>query len=343
MSEFLNANVGEDKFEINKINKDKYHVYLNTEENFIKIRDLLKRDALNNGEYRTRFYTYKTSNEKLVSYVIKGIAEDYEVEDIEQEIIRKGFGELPIANIKRFETTKSKLQNKKLDVWLIQFENNNKDKFTTFLTMTLFLHSKITIEPLRKQDNHLPQCKNCQRFGHFGSNCNMPYRCVKCGKSQDEEGGHETLQCPLNKPEGEKNQESALRCANCKSEGHPASYKKCPKYKELLKRQSIKAETQRQNQELKSSLYRNTIRKGLSYADSVNKTTNVQNIDRNKAQNFSFQSIDSEFQNLLGSNLFAVINRIKTIIPMEEYKRLSESEKKTRLIQLAIDLAFELP
>ena len=56
----------------------------------------------------------------------------------------------------------------------------------------------------------LPQCKNCQRWGHTKSNCHKEPRCDKCA------GKHTTLKCT-------KPKETPPKCYNC-GKNHPANY-----------------------------------------------------------------------------------------------------------------------
>lgn len=74
-------------------------------------------------------------------------------------------------------------------------------------------------EPPKKQK--ISQCKNCQRFGHAKINCNMNYRCIKCGDN------HLPDKCPIT----DKDKREMLKCANYKQSGHPADYRGCPFYK----------------------------------------------------------------------------------------------------------------
>lgn len=69
------------------------------------------------------------------------------------------------------------------------------------------------------------QCARCQRFGHAAANCKMEFRCVKCAKN------HSSGECPLGKDQVEDR--STLKCALCRTNGHPASYRGCPKVQEL--------------------------------------------------------------------------------------------------------------
>lgn len=85
-------------------------------------------------------------------------------------------------------------------------------------------NQKVTIEdPIRKMT--VVQCKRCQQYGHSKNNCMRPYRCVKCA------GAHKTTMCTIN-------ENTPAVCALC-SGSHPASYKGCQVYREVLARKQI--------------------------------------------------------------------------------------------------------
>ena len=68
------------------------------------------------------------------------------------------------------------------------------------------------------------RCFNCQRYGHFKTNCSRPATCEKCGQE-----GHSSDTC-----------EGSPRCVNCQG-CHPANSKNCPKWVEEKQIQKIKA------------------------------------------------------------------------------------------------------
>lgn len=81
---------------------------------------------------------------------------------------------------------------------------------------------------LLKSPNHpITQCYRCQGYGHTALNCNLQFRCVKCSEE------HQTGECKLKAGETER---ETLFCVQCGANGHPASYRGCPKYKELMQR-----------------------------------------------------------------------------------------------------------
>jgi len=77
---------------------------------------------------------------------------------------------------------------------------------------------RVEVTPYRKT-GLLPQCKNCQSWGHTKSYCHKESRCVKCA------GKHTTESCS-------KPKEVPPKCYNC-GENHPANYRGCVVAKEL--------------------------------------------------------------------------------------------------------------
>lgn len=71
------------------------------------------------------------------------------------------------------------------------------------------------------------QCQRCQQYGHTKNYCLRPYRCVKCGQS------HKTSDCI------KRDRNTPAQCALCDGP-HPANYKGCEVYKEILARRSQK-------------------------------------------------------------------------------------------------------
>lgn len=67
----------------------------------------------------------------------------------------------------------------------------------------------------------MPQCKRCQEYGHTHNFCHKTPRCVKCDKQ------YFSRDCS-------KPQQEDPKCVHC-GEKHPANYRGCEVYKELLK------------------------------------------------------------------------------------------------------------
>lgn len=83
------------------------------------------------------------------------------------------------------------------------------------------LHIRVKIEPLRKNNKPIPQCKKCQSYNHTQNYCGRKPRCVKCA------GMHQSTLCSVEKTQPAK-------CANCQG-NHTANYRGCEVAKELQK------------------------------------------------------------------------------------------------------------
>jgi len=94
-------------------------------------------------------------------------------------------------------------------------ENTNK-----IYEITSILGSKVEIQPLRKS-KLIPQCKQCQAYGHTQWYCNKDPRCINCA------GKHHTKEC-------RKPKEAQPKCVHC-GEAHPANYRGCGVATELQK------------------------------------------------------------------------------------------------------------
>ena len=99
---------------------------------------------------------------------------------------------------------------------------NNKEIFN----LQFLGNTKITIEAPHKNRN-IVQCQRRQAYGHSKTYCTKPYRCVKCG------GQHDSKDCT-------KPRHNPAKCALF-GEDHPANYKGCTVYKNLVATRSNQA------------------------------------------------------------------------------------------------------
>ena len=196
-------------FFIKTKNENKHILYAKNYNDFTKIKEQL-------NEAKTNYYTYTPREEKLQTVMLKGLDNTFSEKEILEELKTKETVELNFKKIVRFETRKSKLDNKQLPLFLVQLTADSKlNKLKEIKTVGYHI---IKWDKIRKTDSI--QCKNCQRLGHTASNCKMQYRCVKCSEN------HKPKECKLNKEN--KVDKDKLFCINCNKFGHPASYRGCP-------------------------------------------------------------------------------------------------------------------
>lgn len=118
-------------------------------------------------------------------------------------------------------------------------------------------HQHVKIEDPRKSKT-IVQCQRCQQYGHSKNNCMRPYRCVKCGE------GHKTSECT------KKDRNTPAKCALCSCD-HPANYKGCIVYQEILARKINSS--QKKSRQSEKTLPSSTDRNSDNTASTLGKTT----------------------------------------------------------------------
>lgn len=241
----LNTAVGKEHFSLRKINRNVTHIITSTINSFINAMNIIKQG-------KTNYYTYTPKELKQTTVLMKGVDSSYDEDDI-----KSAFNDLQvsqhISKITKYQTRKSINDRRDLNIWLLQL-NPNTD-MSVFKDIKYLLHQTVTFERFVRTESI--QCKNCQRYGHAASNCNMPYRCVKC--IENHAPGECQKQDRTNEP----------FCINCNKLGHPANYRQCPKYQELQERKDKLRQQQQEQQIAKQQMYNRYYNPGVSYSRTV--------------------------------------------------------------------------
>lgn len=156
-------------------------------------------------------HTYQIREERAYRVVIRHLHHSIPIEDIKAELEKEGHKVRNIMNVKH------RVTKEPLSLFFVDLEpqKNNKEIFDQ-----LYLcNTKITVEAPNK-NNNIIQCTRCQAYSHSKTYCTKPYNCVKCGEQ------HDTRTCkkPRNVP---------AKCVLC-NQDHPANYKGCTVYQELV-------------------------------------------------------------------------------------------------------------
>lgn len=162
---------------------------------------------------KEKYHTFQFQSDKSLRAVIKNIHHTTEPTEIASALEEIGFTVRQVTNIKHQKTKIS------LPLFFVDLapEIISKEIFN----ITSLLNTKIKVEEPHKR-REIPQCLNCQTYGHTKSYCSYSPRCVKCS------GTHPTATCT-------KSPDLPAKCALCNGE-HPANYKGCIVYKELQQR-----------------------------------------------------------------------------------------------------------
>lgn len=273
-----------------------------------------------------KFYTYTPRETKPFSLVLTKLCPTFDKEEI-LEYLKNLKLNIEILNLKSLGNGK----------WIIQLSKNSN--IVEFKRIRYILNCKIGIENVK--NNRPIQCKNCQRFNHVASNCNMPYRCVKCGES------HGPNNCKI--PNKENNNKDVtttdpvtglvikrvgfpVKCINCNVEGHTASSKQCPKRVEILMNIKNKKKVVEHK---KISITNSLVKTGMSYSASVRNAN--PDVSHNIENNSNFNFMDSECKRLLGGSIFKCVSKISEF--SNSYSKLRNDEEKTNsLFNLLISM-----
>lgn len=193
--------------------------------------DVLSIQANNSDNYRKiikhlqaigmEHYTYQFREEKAYRVVIRHLHPTTPVELIKSELEKIGFSVIDACNVLQRSTRLP------LPLFFVNLKpaENNGDIFT----LKTLLYTAIKVEePNKKED--LPQCTRCQGYNHTRKYCSVNPVCVKCA------GPHLTHTCA-------KTRDTPATCANCQ-QSHPANYRGCSFYKDLVARLRSKSEQQ---------------------------------------------------------------------------------------------------
>lgn len=164
-------------------------------------------------------HTFNQKDQRCYRLIIKNLHHTTPHTAIQEEIEKTGnkvFGE--IINAKYGQEKKP---TSTFFVNLVPGPNNKLVKSIKYI-----YHQSVTLEDPKKS-NTIPQCQRCQQYGHSKNYCMRPYRCVKCAES------HKTSDCP------KKDRTTPATCALCEG-SHPANYKGCEVYREILARRKNK-------------------------------------------------------------------------------------------------------
>lgn len=299
----LQSLLGHDRILLRYINKDKTAILTENKADRTQVLEFLSNN-------KTRYFTFTPSDEKPLNFLIKYVDESFSENDIKGDLLLIN-KEIGIRKLKVFNTNKPLVGK---NIWLLTTENDEKAKL---LVGTQKLCSTIVKIDILKSNSVL-QCKRCQRFDHAAGNCHNTYRCVKCGKEEEEMNsdgdiiGHKPGECPLNKNKVDGNTKSNsldLFCCNCKKSGHPANFAKCEKFAEQINKKKARAEKAVE----KKQMFNNFVTTGMSFVDQIklnknnvakgpkaggsqsNSSPNSQN-DSNKNHNVASQSNNSFMQ-----------------------------------------------
>ncbi|KAJ3616563.1 hypothetical protein MTP99_018894, partial [Tenebrio molitor] len=186
-----------------KYTRDKTIIFTNKMSEFLRLKEVLKNST------NTQWHTYATKEERTHGFVIYGLENHPDEEEVKQDLRSK---KINCKTVYKMKNTSHPLYVVITDnkTTLKDLEENAKTVQQVVVKWKKLLNKKEII-----------QCHKCQSWGHSATNCFSKSKCLKCA------GQHLTSECELKKDN--VNDQQKIKCANC-GEKHLANSTECEVY-----------------------------------------------------------------------------------------------------------------
>lgn len=192
---------------------DNLHLTCSSEASFREVQACLSQRG-------TNFHTFGLQAQIELKVLIRGLHHSTLPDDIKEELESAGFSPLaatPITSQDGHQEEAERRKRRPCNLFMVKLKKVGS--WEAIWKLGSLMGVKVTVEEFRPR-NGVPQCYNCQRFGHSSVNCFQEPRCLKCS------GTHRSRDCTL--PET-----SQPKCCNC-GLNHVASYRGCQAHKDAV-------------------------------------------------------------------------------------------------------------
>lgn len=149
-----------------------------------------------------QYHSFCPEEQKTLTVAIRGIPTDITPEQVLEDLTLQGFHPLNVTRMQSKE---------RIDIPIVKVRVPKSDSPKIFETKSVN-YILVKVEPIHPKPE-IPQCYNCQRYGHTKNFCHSETRCRKCAEN------HASNSC-------QKPQDTEFKCANC-GEAHVTTYKGC--------------------------------------------------------------------------------------------------------------------
>lgn len=161
---------------------------------------------------KIEYFTFPTKAERTPKVVLKGLPPETDEQEIMNELVKQNY---PVVNIRQLRKTtyasNGDKQYTQLPIWILTLMVNKTLK--DFENLRSLWYFRVKMEEYQNKEG-IPQCYNCQAYGHKAGWCTAQPKCMRCAQN------HSTKDCAGNQ---------AALCTNCLGR-HTANDKRCPKY-----------------------------------------------------------------------------------------------------------------
>lgn len=289
------------------------------------------------------FHSFAEPNEKKKVFVLKGFYYDLSLN--QEQNLSAIYKILKDSGV---ECQKITFLSKNVDypIYLVHFNNQDINVLTLKQKHRAIDGLLVKWETISNSKKRPTQCFRCQLYGHSASNCNRPYRCVKCTNE------HEPGKCSRQTREG------TASCINCKGD-HSANSSVCPNfisYSQMIKRQQTNSIPARRNQsQTRQNNHQHSAQERLKRAATLPDINNVQKFPY-LSQNQNVNRVESQVSESSASNSPSIENELHSLtrrfnnIPnihktLELFRELIEDLEKTRVDDHAsrVNLLMKFP
>lgn len=216
LTELLETTAQKSQFSYKIVNKNQLRMNVTDIETYKKVITLIRENGLIG-------HTFNRKDNRPYRIVIRNLHPTTPISIIKEEI--QSTGNTVTGEIINAKFGPDKKPTSTFFVNLLPGPNNKAVKELKYI-----YHQSIVIEDPKKRKS-IVQCQRCQQYGHSKNYCMRPFRCVKCGQS------HKTSECT------KTNRDTPAQCALCNGP-HPANYRGCKVYQEILARRRKTQENQ---------------------------------------------------------------------------------------------------
>lgn len=240
-------------------------VFPETIDGFRKLRNVFEDSLLS-------FHLFQLKEEKELRIVLRGVPQDLDIAEVEEDLKLQGFHFSSVSRMKR---------GTKIFPMVMLTAPKTEEGRRCF-DIVHVMRKRVTAEHKRKQVGG-SQCYKCQRFGHVSGRCFGEVRCAFCLVS------HPSSECPKERGPGKE-----VQCVNCQGT-HPSFARSCPQHP--LQVQARRDELRR------TKLASATRQEGISYAQKTLGDQHPTEAMSQSLRNQIHQAVEASLKQLLPSLL----------------------------------------